>query len=137
MNWMALFLAVTGFGFWGFFLALATKHMTPMAIQLSYSLINLVFTTLASVTLGLPIKGNLPGLGWITLTAFVGVIGGMFNVMAIQGSSNPGLVNVMVHACPLITLMLMIIFLHERVTFQAGLGVFFVIMGLVLISFKH
>jgi drug/metabolite transporter (DMT)-like permease len=137
MQWDKLLGAIGAFGFWGLFLTLASRSLTPMATQFAYSASNLVMTSIAALTLGMPFAATKVGVGWAVLASFCGIVGGMCTLFALQSSPNPGLVNVVVHACPIVTLALTMLFLQERVTLASGAGVLLVISGLVLIALKN
>ena len=138
MNWTAITIAITCFGFWGLFLSLATKHLNALTTQLVYSSTNLVFTLLLVGVLtslgGKTLSVTWNGFMWATAASLMGVIAGYSTVAALENAPSPGMVNAIIHTCPIITLLLTVLFLGETVSLQAGVGLALVTVGLVMIA---
>lgn len=136
MNWTAISIAITFFGFWGLFLSLAVKHLNPVSTQLAYSSTNLVFTLLVSLVFTRfgKISFNAQGFGWTAAASLVGVIAGLATLAALDNSRSPGVVNAIIHTCPVVTLFLTMLFLGETITLQTGAGLALVTVGLILVS---
>lgn len=137
MNWTAISVAITFFGFWGLFLDLAVKKLNPISTQLAYSASNLVFTLIltgALAIMGKTVNFTAPGFAWAAAASFAGVVAGYSTVVAFETTASPGVVNAVIHTCPLITLLLTMLFLGETLTLQAGVGLAFVTVGLALIA---
>jgi drug/metabolite transporter (DMT)-like permease len=124
MNWTAISVAITFFGFWGLFLDLAVKRLNPISTQLAYSSTNLVFTLILTwvlTSMGKTVNFTVPGFAWAAAASFTGVIAGYSTVVAFENSASPGLVNAVIHTCPLVTLLLTMLFLGETLTLHADL----------------
>lgn len=137
MNWAAITVAVTFFGFWGLFLSLAIRHLNPLTTQLVYSATNLVFTLVLTWVLtvtGKTLSLTSQGFAWGAAASVTGVIAGYSTMVALENSASPGMVNAVIHLCPVVTLLLTMLFLGESLTLQAGMGLVMVTAGLVLIA---
>lgn len=138
MNWTAITIAITFFGFWGLFLSLAVKHLNPVSTQLAYSSSNLVFTLLITFVMtsrfGKTLTFNAQGFAWTLAASLMGVIAGLATLAALENSKAPGVVNAIIHTCPVVTLLLTMLFLGETISLQTGVGLALVTAGLILVS---
>jgi drug/metabolite transporter (DMT)-like permease len=137
MNWTAITTAIIGFGFWGLFLDLAAKRLNPGSTQLAYSSTNVIFTLMLTWVLskmGRPITLNAPGVGWAAAASMMGVLGGYSTVVALEKTRSPGVVNAVIHAAPVVTLLLTVLFVGETISLKAGCGLAMIMAGLALIS---
>lgn len=83
---------------------------------------------------GKPIAWNSTGVAWAAAAAVIGVGCGFSASVAFEKTSQPGLVNALIHTCPVVTLLLTTLFLGETITLQTGLGVALVVVGLAMIA---
>lgn len=132
-----ILVSIVAFGFWGLFVSMASKHMNAGSVQLAYSCTNVVYTLVLSLFLtwnGPAIAITRTGFGWSAIASLTGVLGGYSMALALQRTSSPGLVNVMTHASPIITLLLTVLFMGEVVTLKGLAGIALVLSGLVILS---
>lgn len=132
-----ILISIVAFGFWGLFVVLATKQMSAGSVQLAYSSSNLVYTLALTAVLawiGQPVAINRVGFGWAAIAAFTGVLGGYSMSLALQRSDSPGIVNAVIHASPILTLLLTVLFVGETVTIKSLIGSALVIAGLVIVA---
>lgn len=138
MNWPAISTAIVGFGFWGLFLSLAVRHLNPVSTQLAYSSSNLVFTLLLTLAMvnrfGKTVAFTTQGVAWTAAASLMGVVAGLSTLAALDNSKSPGVVNAIIHTCPVVTLLLTVLFLGETVSLQTGVGLILVTLGLILVS---
>ena len=133
-NWLALtFGAFVMWGVWGFVSKLATNYIDARSVTI-YNAVGVV--AMAVVILAMPgFRPDFHGKGttYGILTGVFGTLGGVFFLFALS----KGKVSVVLPVAalyPMLTTLLAVLFLHERLTILQGVGVVFALCAVVLFS---
>ena len=135
MNSWQLFTVLTlvMWGIWGFASKLAANAVPPKPALLFQCVGVLAFSL---VVLGLErfhVSWNGPGFGWAFVAGFFAFVGFLTYFAALE--KGPVSVVVVVSALyPLVTILLSLVFLHERLNLRQGVGIVLAIVAAVILS---
>ncbi len=136
MNSWQLFTAVTLFtwGIWGFGSKLAANAVPPRTALLFQCVGVLAFSLVVLSMESFRVPWNKAGFGWAFLAGFFAFVGFLAYFAALQ--KGPTSVVVVVTALyPLVTIVLSIAFLHERLNLRQGVGIVLAVVAAVILSF--
>jgi transporter family protein len=127
------FLALLLWGFWGFFPKLSTKHISPSSA--------LVFEVLGALTVGLVIAASLrfrpevraKGVLFAFLTGVAGTLGIFFFLHGVT-IGKASVVVTLTALYPVVSLLLVFLFLKEPITAKQGAGILTALVAVVLLS---
>lgn len=130
MKWLSLSLAtLLAWGFWTFFLKLASKEdflVTMFAHQIGGALV-LLFVLLTRKHLLV----TSPALIWGGLAGIVGM-GSLFVFLGALGEGKTPLVVTLTALYPAVTIALSVLFLHETVTLRQWIGIALALIAIAL-----
>lgn len=132
--------ATTAFGLAAVLRKLAIDRVPPLQYQalssIIYALTVPAFAMLAT-RYEKPGPADPVGLWWLIAATCVGLVGNLLFGYALRASDDVGMTTAISSTSPIITLMIAFLFLHERPTFQAGLGCALVVFGVMLIGWSR
>ena len=121
-------LTVITWGLWGVFSKLASNYAKPRQALLFQTAGVLAFSAVVLVVEKFKIEWNLPGFSWAALGGFFAFIGFLTFFAALE-KGNTSTVVTLSALYPMVTILISIAFLHERLTTRQGVGI-----GLALIA---
>ncbi len=136
MNSWQLFTVLTllMWGIWGFASKFAANAVPPKAALLFQCVGVLVFSLVILAVERFHVTWSKPGFGWAFVAGFFAFIGFLTYFAALQ--KGPTSVVVVVTALyPLLTILLSLTFLHERLNLRQGVGIVLAIVAAVILSF--
>jgi len=120
-------------GIWGIGSKLATNTTTPKQGLLFQCVGVIAFSILVLGMEGFRVQWNGPGFTWAFIAGFFAFIGFLTYFAALQ--KGPTSTVVVVSALyPLVTIVLSVIFLHERINMRQGIGIVLALVAAVLLS---
>jgi bacterial/archaeal transporter family protein len=126
-------LALIMWGLWGFFPKLATNHISPKSVMIYGILGNVIIGLAILCIIGFKVDFHMKGTAFAILAGVVSAIGGILFLLAITKGKSSTVVT-MTALYPLVTIALAFIVLKEPISFKQGLGMFFALTSMVLIS---
>jgi transporter family protein len=136
MNSWQLFTGVTlmTWGIWGFASKLAANAVPPRMALLFQCVGVLVFSFVVLTMERFRVTWSRPGFGWAFLAGFFAFAGFLTYFSALQ--KGPTSVVVVVSALyPLVTILLSVALLHERLNARQGVGIALAVVAAVILSF--
>jgi bacterial/archaeal transporter family protein len=134
-NWLHFsLLALITWGFWGFFPKLAVKYIDPKSAVFYEVLGAVLVGLLALALLGFKVQYNGYGVLFAILTGVAALLGGLFYLYALSKGGSVSVVVVLTALYPLITIALASIILKEPVSIKQGVGMFFALAAIILMS---
>lgn len=124
------------FGFSAFFRKLAVDRVHPYHLQVISAI---VYISLAPVWHHMAPKEmefNLSGFGFAALTTFLHIIGAVCFGLLLRGSNSTGALSVMISASPLVTTLLSIAFLNEKIEARHIIATLLTLAGLTLFNMR-
>jgi transporter family protein len=115
-------LTVVTWGLWGVFSKLASNYAKPRQALLFQTAGVLAFSVVVLVVEKFKIEWNLPGFSWAALGGFFVFIGFLTFFAALE-KGNTSTVVMLSALYPMVTIMISIAFLHERLTTRQGVGI--------------
>jgi drug/metabolite transporter (DMT)-like permease len=139
MEWLAIIVAVCMYGVWGYAMKMAVNSMSPGSAQLSMTIVNalvapVLFLLLKTFGKKYPIVFNLKGISWAAITVVCAVIASFMTLLALEKTSKPGVVNAIIHSCPIVTYVLTVLFLGEALTLQSLAGIVIIVLGILVLG---
>ncbi len=136
MNSWQLFTVVTllTWGIWGFASKLAANAVPPKTALLFQCVGVLGFSFLVLSLERFHVPWSKPGFGWAFLAGFFAFVGFLAYFAAL--AKGPTSVVVVVTALyPLVTILLSVALLHERLNLRQGVGIALAVVAAVILSF--
>ena len=121
-------LTVITWGLWGFCSKIAFNYAKPRQALLFQTVGVLAFAVLVLYLEKFHVEWNLPGFSWAALGGFFAFIGFLTFFAALEKGNTSAVVTLSA-LYPMVTIMISIAFLHERLTTRQGVGI-----GLALIA---
>ena len=124
------------FGFSAFFRKLAVDRVHPYHLQVISAII---YVSLAPVWHHMAPKDmelNPSGFGFAALTTCLHILGAVCFGLLLRGSNSTGALSVMISASPLVTTLLSVVFLDEKVEARHILATLLTLSGLALFNMK-
>ncbi len=126
-------IALILWGLWGFFPKIAGYYVDPVSI-LIYEIAGTIFVGVAILSLGF--RPEVSGIGALFgfLTGITLTLGSLFFLMALS-KGKASVVVTMTALYPLITIVLAVLVLDERLTLRQGLGMLLALTAMILFSY--
>lgn len=121
-------------GIWGIASKLATNSIPPKQALLFQCVGVMAFSVVVLVMEGFKVQWNAPGFSWAFVAGFSAFIGFLTYLAALEKGST-SVVVVVSALYPLVTILLSVIFLHERLNLRQGVGILLAIVAAVILSF--
>lgn len=135
-NYSLILLAILGWGLWGFFNRCAAAHLAPPQISLmvaSTSLITIpIYWRLLQVSTA-GFQWNWIGILFAVLSGLVAAGASLSYTFALNGKNIASVVG-LTSAYPVITLMMSMFFLNEKITLLQGFGFILILIGVVFLG---
>jgi bacterial/archaeal transporter family protein len=126
-------LTVVTWGLWGVFSKLASNYSRPKQSLLFQTAGVLAFAVIVLCMERFRFEWSLPGFSWAALGGFFAFIGFLTFFAALdQGKAST--VVTLSALYPLVTILLSIAFLHERLTTRQGIGIVFALIASALLA---
>ncbi len=134
VNWLVFsILAVIFWGFWGFFIKLASAQLSWQQVFIVTSFITLVFSLLTFVIVKPSFEIGSQSASYALTAGVLGAFALIFFNMAIK-EGNAIVVVPVTSLYPVITVVLSYLILNEKLTFTKGLGIILALIAVVLVS---
>ena len=136
MNSWQLFTVLTllMWGIWGFASKLAANAVPPKTALLYQCVGILAFTLVILVIERFHVSWNKAGFGWAFVAGFFVFIGFLTYFAALE-KGPVSVVAVVTSLYPLLTILLSLVFLHERLNLRQGVGIVLAIVAAIILSF--
>ena len=136
MNSWQLFTVLTllMWGIWGFGSKLAGNAVPPKTALLFQCVGVLAFSMVILVIERFHVTWSKPGFGWAFLAGFFAFAGFLTYFAALQ-KGPVSVVVVVTSLYPLVTILLSLAFLHERLNLRQGVGIVLAIVAAVILAF--
>jgi transporter family protein len=126
-------LTVITWGFWGVFSKLASNYSKPKQALLFQTAGVLAFAVVVLFIEKFHFEWSLPGFSWAASGGFLAFVGFLTFFAALdQGKAST--VVTLSALYPLVTILLSIAFLHERLTPRQGVGIVFALIASALLA---
>jgi|SRR5215467_4476731 len=126
-------LTVLTWGLWGVFSKLASNYAKPRQALLFQTAGVLAFSVVVLVVEKFKIEWNLPGFSWAALGGFFAFIGFLTFFAALE-KGNTSTVVTLSALYPVVTILISIAFLHERLTTRQGVGIALALIASALLA---
>jgi transporter family protein len=126
-------LTVVTWGLWGVFSKLASNYAKPRQALLFQTAGVLAFSVVVLVVEKFKLEWNLPGFSWAALGGFFAFIGFLTFFAALE-KGNTSTVVTLSALYPMVTILISIAFLHERLTTRQGIGIALALIASVLLA---
>ncbi len=135
MNSWQLFTMLTllMWGIWGFGSKLAANAVPPKAALLFQCVGVLAFSMVILASERFHVTWNKPGFGWAFLAGFFAFVGFLTYFAALEEGPT-SVVVVVTSLYPLVTIVLSLAFLHERLNLRQGVGIVLAVVAAVILS---
>jgi transporter family protein len=134
MNWLVFsILAVVFWGFWGFFIKLASTQLSWQQVFIVTSSVTLVFSLLTFVIAKPSFEIGSQGLYYALTAGVLGAFALIFFNMAIK-EGDALVVVPLTSLYPVITVVLSYFILSEKLTATKGLGIILALIAIILVS---
>lgn len=120
-------------GLWGVFSKLASNYSKPRQALIFQSVGVVAFTILVLLVERFHIEWSLAGFNWAAAGGFFAFVGFLTFFAALE-KGNASTVITLSALYPLVTIILSIIFLHERLSARQGAGLAFALLASVLLA---
>jgi len=120
-------------GIWGVFSKLASAHSKPRQVLLFQSVGVLAFALVVLLVENFKIEWSLPGFGWSFAAGFFTFIGFLTFFAALEQGKASTVVTLSA-LYPVVTILLSIVFLHEKISLKESAGIVFALMACVLLT---
>jgi transporter family protein len=126
-------LTVVTWGLWGVFSKLASNYSRPRQALLFQTAGVLAFAVVVFFMEKFRVEWSLPGFSWAALGGFFAFLGFLTFFAALdQGKAST--VVTLSALYPLVTILLSILFLHERLAPRQGIGIVFALIASALLA---
>jgi bacterial/archaeal transporter family protein len=126
-------LTVVTWGLWGLFSKLASNYSKPKQALLFQTAGVLAFAIVVLFMEKFRFEWSVPGFSWAALGGFFAFIGFLTFFAALDQGKASSVVTLSA-LYPLVTILLSILFLHERLTPRQGIGIVFALIASVLLA---
>ncbi|WP_187148866.1 EamA family transporter [Candidatus Korobacter versatilis] len=126
-------LTVLMWGVWGVFSKLASAYSKPRQILLFQSAGVLAFAVVVLLLERFHIEWSRPGFTWSFLAGFFTFVGFLTFFAALENGKASTVVTLSA-LYPVVTILLSVIFLHEKVSLKEGLGIVFALVACALLA---
>lgn len=126
-------LTVVMWGIWGVFSKLAAAHARPRQMLIFQSIGVLAFAILVLAIEKFKVERSLPGFGWSFAAGFFTFIGFLTFFAALEQGKASTVVTLSA-LYPVVTIVLSILFLHEKLTMRQVSGIVFALVASVLLA---
>ena len=136
MNRGLILATILIFGFSAFFRKLAVDRVHPYHLQIVSAI---VYVSLAPVWHSLAPKEmdfNMSGFGFAALTTTLHILGAVCFGLLLRGSNSTGTLSVMISASPLVTTLLSVAFMDEKLELRHVLATLLTLAGLTLFNMR-
>ena len=136
MNRILIIATIIIFGFSAFFRKLAVDRVHPYHLQIISAI---VYLSLAPVWHHLAPKNmefSGAGFGFAALTTCLHILGAVCFGLLLRGSNSTGALSVMISASPLVTTLLSVAFMGEKMEVRHVLATFLTLAGLTLFNMR-
>ena len=136
MNRTLILATILVFGFSAFFRKMAVDRIPPYHFQIISAII---YVSLAPVWHYLAPKNmefNTAGFGFAALTTCLHILGAVCFGLLLRGSNSTGALSVMISASPLVTTLLSVAFMGEKMEVRHVLATFLTLAGLTLFNMR-
>jgi len=131
--YMYAILTMVVWGLWGICSKLASNYSKPKQALIFQSVGVIAFTIVVLFMERFHIEWSLPGFNWAAAGGFFAFVGFLTFFAALE-KGNASTVITLSALYPLVTIILSIIFLHERLNRTQGVGVAFALLASVLLG---
>lgn len=131
-----IIISILGYGFWSFFLKLATRHLHPFQIHIVNCCVGIallpIYIYILSTKVAQPF--NVIGAMWAMLATLSATMAGLAFIYAIRDSNNVATLYSISMTSPIvITLILTSIFFGEQITMMKVIGMALIIVGALVV----
>lgn len=126
-------MTVVTWGLWGVFSKLASNYTKPRQALLFQTVGVIAFALLVLVLENFKIEWNLAGFSWAALGGFFAFVGFLTFFAALEKGSASTVVTLSA-LYPLVTILISIAFLHERLTTRQGVGIALALVASALLA---
>jgi transporter family protein len=126
-------LTVVTWGLWGVFSKLASNHAKPRQALLFQTAGVLAFAVVVLVIERFKIEWNLAGFSWAALGGFLAFVGFLTFFAALEQGKASTVVTLSA-LYPLVTILVSIVFLHEKLSARQGIGIVLALIASVLLA---
>ena len=134
MNWLiSSLVAIVCWGFWGFFMKLASKYFNWHQVFVVTIIVTLAASLLIFVLLKPFINVRSAGFGYALLGGVAGVLA-LFAFYSAMGVGKAIIVVPLTALYPVITIILSYLILHEEISLIKGVGIMLASVAILLVS---
>lgn len=126
-------MTVVTWGLWGVFSKLASNYTKPRQALLFQTVGVIAFALLVLVLENFKIEWNFAGFSWAALGGFFAFVGFLTFFAALEKGSASTVVTLSA-LYPLVTILISIAFLHERLTTRQGVGIALALVASALLA---
>jgi bacterial/archaeal transporter family protein len=126
-------MTVVMWGLWGVFSKLASNYAKPRQALLFQTAGVIAFAVAVLAIEKFQIEWSLPGFTWAALGGFLAFIGFLTFFAALEKGKSSTVVTLSA-LYPMVTILISIVFLHERLTTRQGIGIVFALIASVLLA---
>lgn len=126
-------LTVVTWGLWGVFSKLAANYSKPKQALLFQTVGIMLFAVIVLFMERFRFEWSLPGFSWAALGGFFAFIGFLTFFAALDGGKASTVVTLSA-LYPLVTILVSIAFLNERLTPRQGIGIVFAVIASALLA---
>jgi transporter family protein len=126
-------LTVLTWGLWGVFSKLASNYAKPRQALLFQTVGVIAFAIVVLVIEKFKIEWSLPGFSWAALGGFLAFIGFLTFFAALEKGTSSTVVTLSA-LYPMVTILISILFLHEKLTTRQGIGIVLALIASVLLA---
>ncbi len=126
-------LTVLTWGIWGVFSKLASAHSKPRQMLLFQSVGMIAFAVVVMFIERFNVEWSLPGFSWSFAAGFFTFIGFLTFFAALEQGKASTVVTLSA-LYPVVTILLSIAFLHEKITLRETAGIAFALIASVLLA---
>jgi bacterial/archaeal transporter family protein len=126
-------LTVLTWGLWGVFSKLASNYTKPRQALLFQTVGVVAFAVVVLVLEKFKIEWSFPGFSWAAVGGFLAFIGFLTFFAALEKGTSSTVVTLSA-LYPMITILISIAFLHERLTMRQGVGIVLALIAGVLLA---
>jgi transporter family protein len=126
-------LTVVTWGLWGVFIMLASNYAKPRQALLFQTAGVLAFAVVVLVVENFKIEWNLPGFSWAALGGFFAFIGFLTFFAALEKGKTSTVVTLSA-LYPMVTILISIAFLHEKLSPRQGIGIVLALIASALLA---
>ena len=126
-------LTVLMWGIWGVFSKLASAHSKPRQVLLFQSAGVIAFALVVLLVERFRIEWSAPGFTWSFLAGFFTFIGFLTFFAALENGKASTIVTLSA-LYPVVTILLSVIFLHEKISIKEGAGIVFALIACALLA---